>query len=186
MFRLPALILVLPLSACVQDIAVRDSRPPLTVQPGEALLFVAAPALQAQAPMKLVGSSNGVDTWMSADRYSVSLQDGVVVATRGFGFDLMGADAEATLRALAAPGSGPYARQLRYLASDNRSTWTRAGCRVDFAVDTSDANRMEEVCTTYSEAFTNTYWLGAAGQILQSRQWVSAEVGYLDIEFVGR
>ena len=183
LLRLSVLVLILPLAACLPGSQEGNSRPPLSVEPGETLLLVAAPALDAQAPMKRVGNSGSVDTWMSADRYSISLRDGIVVATRGFGFDLMGSDAEVTLGAIAAPDAGIYSRQMRYLTSDNRSTWLKAGCTMSPAADSSGANRLEEACTTYANAFTNVYWLGASGQILRSRQWVSAEVGYLNIDF---
>lgn len=186
MLRLSAFVLILPLAACLPGSADRDSRPALTVQPGETLLLVTAPALDAQAPMKLVGSSNGVDTWMSADRYSVSLREGVVVATRGFGFDMMGGDAEATLGAVAAPKAGIYSRQWRYLTADNRSTWLKAGCAMTPAADSSGARRLEEACTTDTNTFTNVYWMEASGQILRSRQWISAEIGYLEIGFTSQ
>jgi hypothetical protein len=182
-WRLLVLSLIVPLVACLPAATGDNGRPPLTVSPGETLLAVAAPSLGAQAPMKLVARSNGVETWMSADRYSVSLRDGVLVATRGFGFDLMSGDADATLEALVQPNSGMYSRHMRYLTSDNQSTWLRADCKVALVRTGSGVRTFEEDCVAETTEFTNQFEVDGKGRIVQSRQWVSKDMGYLEIGF---
>lgn len=178
-----ALALFLPLAACLPGLTAKDPGPPLMVEQGETLMRLAAPAENAQGMMKLVARNGDVETWMSADRYTVSLQRGIVVATRGFGFDLMTGDAQVTLDALAMPRGAVYSRRMRYLTSDNHSTWLQAGCTMVFAEIDSGLRRFDETCRARQHSFTNRYWIDGSGRVLRSRQWVSAETGYLEIGF---
>src|SRR5690606_29267849 len=107
-----------------------------------------------------------------------------VVATRGFGFDLMGSDAGPVLAALVAPDEGLHRRHMRYLTSDNRSVWLRAGCRItERGHDAATGLRhFEESCEATLARFTNDYWADGSGRILRSRQWIAPEIGSLDLE----
>lgn len=177
----PALIaaaLIAALAGCLPGQG--RQAPSLGVTPGEPLLEITLPAQGARATLKRVGVNSDVETWQSGDGVSVSLRRGVVVATRGLGFDLMGADAGPTLAALSGGPAGPYRHQMRYLTGDNHSTYLSASCtltRVD--------GRHEEACVTHRGRFTNLYFLNSAGQILRSRQWIATEIGYMVIEAAG-
>lgn len=171
------------LSACLPFWDEGAKAPPLTVQPDEPLLRVSAPSVGAEGVMKLVGRNGAVDTWMSFDLYSVSLQKGVVVATRGFGFDMMAGDGSASLEAMALLDGREYGRQIRYLTSDNHSSWLMAACHMGASGRDRALRRYDEKCRARRHVFTNHYWMDAKGQIVQSRQWVSPELGYLEIAF---
>jgi hypothetical protein len=166
----------------------RTSRQVLTVAPGEEVLRVTLPARGGRparhAMMKRLGVNGTIETWMSQDWRSISLDRGVVVGTRGFGFDLMGADASPALAAMAAPSGAAYSRLMRYLTADNHSVWLRAGCHL--ATVGHDAARglrqIEEHCEAATTSFTNRYWLDAAGQILRSTQWIASEIGYFELD----
>nr|MCU0803203.1 YjbF family lipoprotein [Paracoccaceae bacterium] len=82
----------------------------------------------ANAPLSRVAMNGDVETWLAVDNISVSLRQGVLVASRGLGFDLMGADAQGTLDALAGYDGGVYRRQMRYLTGEQHSTYLMAGC----------------------------------------------------------
>lgn len=178
----PALIaaaLIAALAGCLPGQG--RQAPALGVTPGEPLLQITLPAQGARATLKRVGGNGAVETWQSGDGVSVSLRRGVVVATRGLGFDLMGADASQTLTALSGGGqSGPYRHQMRYLTGDNHSTYLSASCTL-----TRVGGRHEETCVTHRGRFTNLYFLDSAGQILRSRQWIATEIGYMVIEAAG-
>lgn len=147
-------------------------------------LRIRIPARQADAPVRLVARNGEAETYIAADSISVSYQQGVLIATRGLGADLMAGDASTTLTALQMPGSGTYSRQMRYLTSTHQSTWIQAGCDMKAAgADIRGGrtlSRYEEKCVARSARFTNIYWLDSSAAILSSKQWVSATVGYLE------
>jgi len=151
----------------------------------------------ALAHLKQVGQNGSITSWMSSDHYTVSMDRGVVVATRGFGQDLMGANAEATLQALAADGSpdaiegdeyhGMYRRQLSYLSADNKPWSILAGCRMSSGITDNGIMRHVETCATHSGIkFDNTYWLDHDGEIVKSRQWPAAATGLLEISYTSQ
>lgn len=175
---LAALALVSALAGCLPGQRVV---PDLSAVPGEALLRVYIPSRNASALLKRAGSNGDVETWISPDNVSIALRQGVVVATRGLGFDMMGGDAGNTLAALAAPGGGVYRRQMRYLTGDNHSTWIAAGCGMK-----AGDGRFEERCLARRDRFTNLYWTDGAGRVIRSRQWISPQVGQIDIGRVAR
>lgn len=186
--RFPASLMVsasLMLSACMPFVEEGAKAPALTVEPDEQLLRVSAPDIGAKGVMKLVGRNGAVETWMSFDRYSVSLQEGFVVATRGFGFDMMAGDALASLEAMALLNGEEYGRQTRYLTGDNHSTWLLAACQMVLSGRDGALLRFDEKCHARRHVFTNHYWIDANGQIVKSRQWISPELGYLEIGLEG-
>jgi hypothetical protein len=81
----------------------------------EPLLFVELTETGQQVIMALTGRNGDVVTWSTADGQSISLQGGVLVATRGFGFDLMSAEVAGTVAALAG-GRRDYERFVSYIA----------------------------------------------------------------------
>ena len=180
-FLLAALLATL-LAACLPGRG-RNDQAQLMVAPGETLLQLTVPGHGARSLMKRVGVNGTVETWMSQDRFSISLDRGVLVATRGFGFDMMGGDAGATLAALASPGEGVYSRRMRYLTSDNHSTWIQAGCTMRLAKAEAGDRHYREECQARQSRFTNHYWLDGNGRILRSTQWASFGTGLLEITF---
>lgn len=132
------------------------------------------------------GTNAGRETFIGQTGYSVTLQDGVVVATRGLGDDLMAADVSEVVAALAA-GGGTARRLHETLDSRDRIVARSFDCTIAaaepemVALPTRQvpALRFEENCTGSAVAFTNLYWLDAAGRIVQSRQLVSPTVAYL-------
>lgn len=148
------------------------------------VMQVQIPSRGADATLSLVAVNKDVETWLATDNISLSFRRGVLVATRGLGFDLMAADAQNSLNAIAGMGPEIYRRQMRYLTSDNHSAYLTAGCSMSFAgsevVSGQSLQRLEERCQAHSNLFTNIFWLNGSGQIVQSRQWVSPQIGYLN------
>ena len=144
---------------------------------------VRIPARGADTRVTLVARNDDVETWLAVDNISVSFRQGVLVATRGLGHDLMGAGAETTLDALAGQGDEIYRRQMRYLTGDHRTTYLNAGCSMaSVGAETFGALRLqrhEESCQARDHLFTNIFWTDGTGRIVRSQQWVSPEVGFL-------
>jgi hypothetical protein len=147
------------------------------------VMRVQIPSRGADAQLSRVAVSNGVETWLSADNISLSFRDGVLVASRGLGFDLMGANADGTLAALAGQGEPVYRRKMRYLTGDHKSTYLMVGCQMKMigseTIGGQRLQRMEEQCQAHQDTFTNVFWRNAVSTIVQSEQWVSPEIGYL-------
>lgn len=152
---------------------------------------MAGPAMQAalpdrgaQAILFPVAVNQDVETWLAVDNISVSFRQGVLVASRGLGADLMGADVTGTLAALGGQAPPVYRRQMRFLTGDHRTTYMTAGCSMTVAEKETVAGRptqrLEERCEAQGLEFTNLFWVDGAGHILRARQWVSPDVGYLE------
>ena len=171
----------LPGAAPARTVTIADPEAPR--------MQVAIPARGADTLVSLVARNGDVETWLAVDDISVSFRQGVLVATRGLGHDLMGAGAETTLAALAGMGEAVYRRQMRYLTGEHHTTYLTAGCSMSPAgtetVGTLRLQRHEETCEARDHRFTNVFWSDGAGRILRSRQWVSPEVGYLVTNLTG-
>lgn len=149
----------------------------------EPVMRVQIPSRGANAVLSRVAVNKDVETWLAVDNISLSFQKGVLVASRGLGFDLMGADAQNTLKAIAGGGDKIYRRQMRYLTGDHHSTYLTAGCSLKplgaETVGGQRLHRIEERCEARPSEFTNIFWLNSSGTIVQSQQWVSPSVGYI-------
>ena len=162
--------------------------PPPHVAAGERIMAVSIPARSAQATLKKVATTAGVATWISNDRITLSLRDGILVGTRGLGHDLMVADTAPLARALAA-GGGSYERVQRFLSSDNQPVFETLSCRLSPG---TGANRgtgatglrpFAENCRKNNAEISNIYWLDRAGTIQYSTQWAGDGIGYMDINY---
>lgn len=128
-------------------------------------------------PMSQVGLRDGVAIYASKDGSQVFLRNGVLIATRGFGRDLMSADAPsaATLRA-------GTAHKRSYYDLDGTDTTIRHVFNCNVERDTAENNGIVEDCTTDIGTIRNQYWFDSAGSVSKSRQWVSQGVGYAAVE----
>ncbi|MEZ5911265.1 MAG: YjbF family lipoprotein [Paracoccaceae bacterium] len=152
---------------------------------GTDLLLVTALNTGVDAAMVVFGQNGGTVTWSSADKRTVSLRDGQIVATRGLSGDLMSAEipAASTIRA----GAGGTARAYYVLDGEDNTQREAFACQLsrDGAetleiVGRSHATQhVKEVCRSDGRVVTNHYWVESSGFIRQSRQWVSPSVGYL-------
>ena len=148
------------------------------------VMRVDIPSRGASAALSRVAVNKDVETWLATDNISLSFRQGVLVASRGLGFDLMAADAQNSLDAIAGQRDEVYRRQMRYLTGDHHSAYLTAGCSMTFVGPETKGGqrlqRLEERCQARANLFTNIFWLNDSGQIVQSRQWVSPEIGYLN------
>jgi len=136
----------------------------------------------AQARLDKIGQNGTVTTWASKDGISVSLDRGVLVATRGLGDDLMAAGAQPTLDALTGK-PGEYRRIYRFLDAEKHADYELMGCTMQTRGPETVADRPlirhQETCRTFTDSHTNIYWTDPVGRIVASRQWVSPLVGSL-------
>lgn len=177
-------------TACQPSLLPGDNRqkaPQTTARSADA---PTGPRLQVQiasrgatALVSRVAVNNDVETWRSVDNISLSFRDGVLVASRGLGFDLMAADPQGTITAFAGQTDGVYRRQMRYLTGEHHSAYLTAGCSMTTtgieSVDGISLVRSEERCQAGRHVFTNIFWRDQSNHVRRSTQWLSPEIGYI-------
>ena len=128
-------------------------------------------------------------TWLSADGLSVTTQNGVMVATRGFPRDLMAADVDSSMRALIA-GGGTATRIHETLSG------TDAILRQTFVCTVTSQGRetvgimgrqiptevFAEACQSDRLSFTNRYWIDDMGRMVRSLQAIAPDSGYVQLD----
>lgn len=182
------LLCLLALAACARsmpDVRNQITRTQLdTVQ--QPLIFVELDTLGTAASLVQGGRNGDVVTWLTADRVGLSYRDGLIVATRGLGQDLISADVSGTARALAG-GAGRYHTRLHsYLDGTHQTRYRTFRCLItDRRPETIEifdrshaTTRVEETCYSTDLQVVNRYWTGG-GVMWKSQQWVSPAIGYL-------
>lgn len=153
------------------------------------LILASVPATGGQALMAPLLNNGQRQTWGSNDGITVTFVNSVVVATRGLGYDLMGADTDGVFQTIAAGGGSfvrihdvlnglgeverlPYACELTIVGSETVEVLERAYA----------TTKVSEVCRGGEIAFENGYWIEADGTVRKSQQWINDNVRYLVIE----
>ncbi len=133
-------------------------------------------------------SQNGnIRTWASPDRRTLSTSSGLIIATRGLGFDLMSATLSGSKALVANRQAGEAQRVMRYLDGENQTQELRFSCsvargkqqKIDIGEIRADTIIISETCRSGEASFENTYLVDGQGRIVQSRQWLGAENGYI-------
>ncbi len=151
------------------------------------LMLVTIEARGATGVVAPAGRNGGVETWASADGKTLALRDGMLVATRGFGPDLISA---ATPSAAQVAAGGSWTRLYVTLDGEDRTVPARHACtaapagaeRLVIVERAYDTRRMRETCTGPGGAsIVNDFWFDAGGVLRQSRQWTGGPGGYVAI-----
>ena len=133
--------------------------------------------------------NGGRVTWVDSENNTISLDNGIVVATRGLPRDLMGAEVSQVWAAIRA-GGGNAQRPHEFLTDGEQITQQLLQCRiVAQGSDTVrrlrqelDSRRFEETCEGDGLQLTNIYWLNRDNLLLRSLQAISPDAGYLQID----
>ncbi|WP_444667779.1 YjbF family lipoprotein [Cereibacter changlensis] len=147
------------------------------------LALATVEATGASALLAPFGSNGGVTTWSSADHKTLALRDGVLLATRGLGPDLM--SSEAPTAAQIARGRGQHDRVHYQLDGLDRTLRLPFRCalatRGERMIEVIGRNYrttlVEERCEGPGGRFTNEFWLESGGTIRQSRQIFDQKLG---------
>ena len=189
----------LGLAAAKKLVAGKTAIAPPPTYTRAALDQAAAPLLRAQiekggtvAFLGVIGQGRGVVTWASVDGISLSLRDGVVLATRGMGTDLMSAEVP-TAAALATTSAdqrrhfylfGGEVEQERAFDCVLRNAGRDRLTVIELVYDTR--HRVETCTGPGGLTFENHYWFDNRAIIRQSRQWISPDVGFLELQNLNR
>lgn len=152
---------------------------------GTPLYIIQAKALGFATYFGKLGQNGDVVTWSTKDFTTVALRDGMVVATRGFGPDILSAEAPTT--AQVQTGTGTTHRRYYYLdAADQRVEMSydcqlsRAGTETITLVGKSyAARRVDETCSGERGSFVNSFWFDKEAKLRQSSQLLAPGIANL-------
>lgn len=141
-----------------------------------------------QALVAEIARNGGVETWSTMDDVTIATRDGVLVATRGFGDDLMSAAVPGAGRLRS--GSDQLTRRYVHLSGLDQTVNLTLTCTtsnpvseaVEIVEKVYSTRRVDETCEGDGLQFTNSYWWDGSGKLRKSRQWVSHNVGSILIE----
>jgi hypothetical protein len=146
---------------------------------GQAITLASNGSLHYGTLLAPFGGNNGVQTWSSTSYQTISLRDGVMVATRGFGPDLM----SSVLPAIStiATGRGTTRHRYSYLdgadqpqSLDYICTLAAAGVEsIDVMAKPFATRKVTESCSGPAGTFTNEYWFDHGSNLRQSKQFLA-------------
>ena len=134
-----------------------------------------------------------IRVWRTEDNSSLTLRQGVLTQTRGFGTDLLSSEVSFANGVLGPARGGQ--RRMVFLALDNKAVPLSGVCDVTdlgpekiVIIERAYATRhVRERCEFSNGEITNDYWIDSgAGIVWKSRQWAGPEVGYITLERVTR
>ncbi|WPZ23574.1 YjbF family lipoprotein (plasmid) [Sulfitobacter faviae] len=121
------------------------------------------------------GVNRDAETYFTPDNISLSVKEGVLVGTRGLGFDLMSSDVAEVLSGLR--HGGQAVRVHRYLDGEDQIVIKSYIC------DYSGNAQITENCYGKDHSFKNSYQM-SGGKVVASRQWIGPDLGYIRLEDV--
>ncbi len=143
---------------------------------GQPVIAVTDRSIGLATFMVPLGTNADVVTWANPEYQTIALRKGVIIATRGFGQDLMSAEAP-TADVLFA-GSGTYSRKHYILDGADQTQLQEYTCTLSISNNEEIVilglnyltKKVDENCIGSAGTFTNTYWFDTKGVIRQSRQ----------------
>ncbi|MCF6444751.1 YjbF family lipoprotein [Nereida sp. MMG025] len=158
------------------------------------LIYIEIPEFPSQATLQEVARNRANSTWLSVDGVTVTFQQGFLVATRGYGEDLMAADLDA-VRSAVMRGSGQNILRVHdYLDGgddiERRSficnIRTLGRSSVTILQEVVPVRQVSETCQNPDIQFQNRYDFASDGRLVASKQWISPSVGYMVAEELSR
>ncbi|NBZ86854.1 YjbF family lipoprotein [Stagnihabitans tardus] len=146
---------------------------------GQPVISVALPGLKYASLMAPYYPSRDAMTWSSPGYETVTLKDGILQSSRGFGPDLMASAGPGIAQVSAASGS--VHRVYEYLNGldvpvqmDYDCDFAAGGAqRVTVLDQVYDTRLVVETCYKGADRFENRYWFDKGGKIRQSEQRLS-------------
>ncbi len=161
---------------------------------GSPILFVEMQSGQNGTLTPYPGKGLG-QHWISADGATVTTDNGILIASRGMGDDLMGSVAPIPPWINLKTNGGAYIRQLSYLDGSNKIYSLNLKCeikkihkktRITVWNASFKVNNYEEVCTDTKRLIRNTYHVGNDGVVRESYQYHSDTLGYIMLQRLDR
>lgn len=141
------------------------------------VLYVDMESIRDETVMRPHEVNGRVETWIGTQGASLAMVDGIIISTRGYGHDLA-VSKRPDLKALMehSQTGQSYATSYRYWDYEERLVTKNGNCSAERREET-----ILERCLVGGVEFQNQYDL-RDGAIQASRQWVSAERGYVSTQ----
>ncbi len=134
-------------------------------------------------------------TWLGADGATITLEKGILKASRGMGDDLMGASSSMPIWTKINKKTQPYIRELAHITGNNKISKRVFNCNIEktnsaehikiwdinFKVD-----KYEENCFNSNHKFKNIYHVDTQGIVRRSSQYHSDTLGSILLERLDR
>jgi hypothetical protein len=156
---------------------------------GVPLLFIELESGQNGTSIRYPGMNVG-EVWLGLDGATISLKNGVLIATRGMGDDLMSTSGNLpNLNQI--NGSLSYEKRQTWLSEDNQVSTLTLACVITLGSQPADIEifnkifqvlRAEENCHSEGLSVKNLYFLDASGIVRRSKQYHSKALGHILIE----
>ena len=134
-------------------------------------------------------------TWLGADGATITLDHGVLMASRGMGDDLMSSISQMPNWMEIKNKNNSYAKNLDYLSGNNKIITLYMKCKVSSNYKSEIikiwdvsfiVKKYEEKCTHKDGLVTNEYYLDDRMVVRKSRQFHSPTLGYIITERIDR
>ena len=155
---------------------------------GVPILFVEIDRGQNGTLSQYPGEGIG-QTWLAVDGSTITLENGILKATRGMGDDLMGSEISDEINWIDLEDVS-YERRMAYLRLDNKALINEYTCTLTdmnsmekinlFDADFS-VKHMQETCRGLAGSFVNDYYIDTEGLVRNSRQYQGEKIGYMTI-----
>ena len=158
------------------------------------ILFVELPSGQNGTLTPYPGQGVG-QTWLGADGATITLERGVLKASRGMGDDLMGSSSSMPPWSNINKKTETYSRELNHITGNNKISKRIFSCDIEKTnneefVKIWDVNfkvkRFEELCSNGSLTFKNVYYVDTQGVTRRSSQYHSDTIGFIKVERLDR
>ena len=135
------------------------------------------------------------NTWLGADGATITLEKGILKASRGMGDDLMGSSSYMPAWSKINKRTETYIREINYITGNNKISERVFRCHIE-KISSEElieiweikfkVARFEEQCYNSSLKFKNTYQVDAQGIVRRSSQYHSDTLGSVIIERLDR
>ncbi len=131
--------------------------------------------------------------WRTENEVSLTTRNGVLIATRGLGGDMVSSDSLAIDASLSGRRAGHGARLQVYSALDNKPVEMNFVCDITahgpetivIVERRHSTERFRETCEVAGGVVVNDYWIDSRSPtIWRSRQWAGPYIGYIQIRQV--
>lgn len=134
-----------------------------------------------------------ITVWRTEDDVSLAMRNGVLIATRGMGGDVISSSVQVSDTTLGPSAGGEHVQVIRD-GDDNAVRLSLACELVDFGSETITiierqypTRHLQQRCQGGGGSVVNDYWVDSrAGLIWQSRQWAGPYIGYMRIRRLTR
>jgi hypothetical protein len=162
-----------------------------STRPIPARLEVAFPTRDLAGVMLFETERENVQTWLSADGATITLEQGFLTSAKGFGSGLMSSDVTQSRRMILASKRGNVERIHSFLNGNDQMELHAYECEVIPSDQENiflggvpvSSQKVEESCHGMAASFTNIYWI-RQGKVLQSSQWTGNFLGNLFLKTV--